>query len=149
MDSETPDIRPHGTPLRRQRQFLAAIWLGVMLQIAGQAIDFHWHATHREFEAPSDQLQAHWLVWLGSLVTLIAAGLAIRALARGSNGGLVLTVAAGVGYVAVSIWHFLEHAAGADPAAPHVLLAVTKVATLAGVIWATVQWRAYDRASSP
>jgi hypothetical protein len=52
-------------------------------------------------------------------------------------------------YVAVSVWHFLEHARGADPAAPHVLLVVTKIGILAGVIWATVQWRAAHRRAGP
>jgi hypothetical protein len=132
-----------------QGGLFAAIWVGVALQVIGQAIDFRWHAAHPEFETASDQLQAHWLLWIGSLVTLIAAGLAARALRGARREGLLLTVWASVGYVAVSVWHFLEHARGADPAAPHVLLVATKVAILVGVIWATVQWRAARRRAVP
>lgn len=129
----------------RGRELFAAIWVGIALQVLGQAIDLRWHATHKIFEAPSDQLRAHWVLWIGTLVTLAAASLAVQVFGRGQNAGLVMTVAAGTGYVAVSIWHFLEHAGSADPGLPHILLAVTKLATLIGVVWATVQWRTSRR----
>lgn len=64
-----------------------------------------------------------------------------RSLRPARNPGLTLVLAASGLYVAVSIWHFLEHASGADPEVAHVVIGVTKVAILAGVVWATVVWR--------
>jgi hypothetical protein len=43
------------------------------LQAAGQLIDLRWPATHPGLERATDQLQAHWLIWLGALLTLAAA----------------------------------------------------------------------------
>ena len=138
-----PNARGRGT------QLFVVIWLGVLLQVIGEVIDFRWHASHEEFETASDELRAHWLLWIGSLVTLGAAWFAFRASRQARREGLLFALAAGVGYVGVSIWHFLEHAGGADPALPHVLLAVTKISMLVGVIWATVQWRAARGIGTP
>lgn len=137
MSAQSVDISSAGD---RAGRLFAAIWAGVALQVIGQAIDFRWHATHKEFETAADQLQAHWLLWIGSLVTLVAVALAARVLRGTRREGLLIALWASVGYVAGSIWHFLEHARGADPAAPHILLLATKVGILTGVIWATVQW---------
>ena len=149
MAAQRVDISPSDGGANRLGRLFAAVWVGVALQVIGQAIDFRWHATHPEFETARDQLQAHWLLWIGSLVTLVAAWLAVRAVRGARREGLLLTVWASLGYVAFSIWHFLEHARGADPDLPHVLLGVAKVGILVGVIWATVQWRRSRQVAGP
>lgn len=125
-----------------------ALWAGVALQLAGQAIDINWHSTHEEFETAPDQLQAHWLLWLGTALTLAAALVAARRTAPKRNPGLDTTLAAGTVYVLVSIWHFVAHASGSDPELAHVLLVVTKLGILGGVLWATLLWRRAERATT-
>jgi hypothetical protein len=118
------------------------IWLGVAVQIGGEIVDLRWHATHDEFEGAGQQVEAHWLIWVGTLVTLAPAAIAAKRLRPGSTAGLLLALAAGAIYVATSVWHFAAHASGVDPEAAHILLGVAKVGILAGVVWATVLWRA-------
>jgi hypothetical protein len=67
--------------------------LGAAVFIAGRIVDAVWHATHEEFETATDQLQAHTVVWVGTLI-LLAAGAA--ALARGtrSTGYTVVLIGA-------------------------------------------------------
>ncbi|HZA76931.1 MAG TPA: hypothetical protein VE623_11140, partial [Acidimicrobiales bacterium] len=65
-----------------------------------------WHATHDEFETGADQLQAHWLVWLGALVILAAA---MRGTLQRPTAGYRIVVAGALGYLAVAVWHFYEH----------------------------------------
>ena len=48
----------------RARTALQLLWATLIVQVAGRLIDARWHATHDEFEGASQQLQAHWLIWL-------------------------------------------------------------------------------------
>jgi hypothetical protein len=123
-----------------KRLFLL-LWLGVAIQLAGEVVDLRWHATHDEFEGAADQVEAHWLIWLGALLTLTAAAAAARSVRLQDNRGVMLTLVAGATYVGVSIWHFAAHASGTDPEVAHVMLGLGKIGILAGVIWATVVWR--------
>jgi hypothetical protein len=119
-------------------RLLAGVWTGIALQLAGQVVDLRWHATHPGFERASDQLQAHWLIWLGVAITLVAAAVGARQVPTSWSGGYRLLLLAGVAYALSSAWHFWEHAQLRDPAAPHVLVAVGKAAILAGAISATI-----------
>ena len=65
------------------RRALQGLWVAVAVQVAGRIVDGLWHASHDEFETTSDQLQAHWLIWVGVLLALVVAYGAVRAL-RGS-----------------------------------------------------------------
>jgi hypothetical protein len=130
------------------RLLLAGVWTGIALQAAGQAIDLRWHATHPGFERATDQLQAHWLIWLGVVVTLAAAAVGASRVPSGWFSGYRLLLLAGVAYAASSAWHFWEHANLRDPAAPHVLVAIGKAAILVGAISATIATRR-RRATSP
>lgn len=115
---------------RAPRQLLAA---GVALFVLGRLIDLWWHATHPEFETASDQVRAHAVVWAGAVVMLWAAALA---LIRGSReGGFVAVAVGGLGYAAVAVWHFIEHANGRDPDLPHLLLLITNLVMFAGAAW--------------
>jgi hypothetical protein len=119
-------------------RLLAGVWTGIALQVAGQVIDLRWHATYPGFERAADQLQAHWLIWLAVLVTLVVAAVGARQVPSGWSSGYRLLLLAAVGYGLSSAWHFWEHANLRDPVAPHVLVALGKAAILAGAVSATV-----------
>jgi hypothetical protein len=124
------------------RPFLIAIWVGVGVQIAGRILDGIWHATNDEFEAASQQLEAHWLLWLGVIITVVAASLAVARVPAGErNWGYSLLLAGGLLYVPVSIWHFIEHANLNDPQVAHYLLALGQGTMIAGAIAALVLTR--------
>jgi hypothetical protein len=129
-------------------RLLAGVWTGIALQAAGQVIDLRWHATHPGFERAADQLQAHWLIWLGVLVTVVVAAVGASRVPSSWYSGYRLLLVAGVAYALSSGWHFWEHAQLRDPAAPHVLVAIGKAAILAGAISATVVSRR-RRVTSP
>jgi hypothetical protein len=114
------------------RWLLAGVWTGIALQVVGQVIDLRWHATHPGFERATDQLQAHWLIWLGALLTLLAAAVGTKRVPSSWFSGYRLLLLAGVGYALSSAWHFWEHANLRDPAAPHVLVAIGKARSWQG-----------------
>jgi hypothetical protein len=51
---------------------------GIAVQLIGRAIDGRWHATHEELETAGDQLQAHAVLWVGVLTTLVVSAIATR-----------------------------------------------------------------------
>jgi hypothetical protein len=122
------------------------LWLlagAALLQLAGRALDGWWHANHDEFEGASQQLEAHWLIWVGVLATLAVCLLAVRRLGSGDRAvrGYQLTLASGLVYAAVAIWHFVEHANRNDPELAHVLLALTQGGMILGIVLAFVLTR--------
>jgi hypothetical protein len=129
-------------------RLLAGVWTGIALQVVGQVIDLRWHATHPGFERATDQLQAHWLIWLGVLITLVAAAVGARQVPTSWSTGYRLLLLAGVVYALSSGWHFWEYYQLRDPVAPHVLVAIGKAAILAGAVSATIVSRR-RRVTSP
>jgi len=123
-----------------ERRLLRLLWAAAVVQVLGRALDLRWHATHDEFEGTAQQLEAHWLLWLGVLATLAVAALGARMGGQASAAaGFRLTLAGCLLYVPTAVWHFVEHANHNDPEAAHVLLGLWQVAMLAGVLMATVQ----------
>jgi hypothetical protein len=114
--------------------------VGVGVLVAGRLIDLAWHAANPEFETAADQVRAHAVVWLGNLIILWAA---VFALVRGVRArGYTVVLAGALGYAAVAVWHFIEHANLRDPDLPHVLLLITNVLILAGAAWVALEaWR--------
>ena len=114
------------------------LWLAFAIQIAGRLLDFWWHATHDEFETGGDQLQAHWLVWIGTVLVL-AVGL--RALRQGVEGqvrnGYLVVVWANALYIPVAVAHFIQHMNLQEVDWAHVGLAVTNIASAIGVLYVT------------
>ncbi len=109
------------------------VWAGFGVFVLGRVVDLVWHATHREFETAGDQVRAHGLVWLGTLIPLLASVRAVRAGLR--EGGFLLLLTAVLLDVFVSIWHFWEHYNHRDPNLPHVLLLVANIGIFAAVGW--------------
>ncbi len=125
-----------------ERRVLRAMWIGVAVQVIGGAVDLHWHATHHEFERASQQVQAHWLAWLGVGIVLVAAASALTRLTAGERRGGYQAVLIGcLLFAAVSVWHFIEHANGADPQVAHVFLYLSYFGIIAAVAWLTLTAR--------
>jgi hypothetical protein len=61
------------------RRLLVGAWTGIAMMLAGRVVDLRWHAANgRRFERAADQVEAHWLIWLGVLVLLIVAVIGAR-----------------------------------------------------------------------
>jgi hypothetical protein len=72
-------------------------------------LDLQWHAGHDEFETASDQLRAHRLAWLGGLVLLVTAALAVR---QGHRGGMLSALLVGTtGSAGAAVCHFYRDGA--------------------------------------
>jgi hypothetical protein len=108
-----------------------AVPLAALVMTAGRVIDLRWHATHSEFETGADQIQAHWLAWLGAffLLTVATMGVANR---RYRSPGFLLLFASAWLYAGVAVWHFWLHQQLRDPALPHALLAVSQLGLYIG-----------------
>jgi hypothetical protein len=119
--------------------YLRALWIGALLFVAGIALDQRWHATHDEFEGTSQQFEAHWLLWIGFLVVLVATVLAfVRLTGAARHPGFAVVLAASVIYLPVTVWHFAAHANEVDPNVAHILLGVGDAAIIAGAAWTLV-----------
>lgn len=117
--------------VERIRRLRLIVVVGVVVLTAGRVLDLRWHATHDEFETGRDQLQAHWPAWLGALLLLCVAAIAMRWRVCRSPGFVVLFASAAL-YAAVAVWHFSLHQQLRDPDLPHVLLAVSQVGLYVG-----------------
>lgn len=123
----------------RATRYLRALWIGALVFVAGIVLDQRWHATHDEFEGTSQQFDAHWLLWIGFLVVLVAVVLAfVRLSPDERHPGFTLVLAASAGYLPVTVWHFVAHANEVDPAVAHVLLGLGDAAIIAGAAWTLV-----------
>jgi hypothetical protein len=110
---------------------LAALWAATGVVVVGRLIDLQWHLTHDDFEGAADQIQAHLVVWIGVLLLLFVAAVAVR---QGTPGlGYRLVLAGAAFYVPIAVWHFVEHANGSDPELAHVLIGIGYAAMLIGV----------------
>jgi hypothetical protein len=132
------------------RRWLLVTAAGVTAFVAGIALDLRWHATHDEFEGASEQLAAHWLLWLGLVVVLVAMLLARQALgAYEWNAGLTVVLVAALAEIAVHAWHFIAHANEVDPELAHTLLTVGNALVVSGAVFAFVLARRRRRPGQP
>jgi hypothetical protein len=111
-----------------------AVLVGALVMTAGRAIDLHWHATHAEFETGADQIQAHWLAWLGAFLLLAPSSIGVTSRRHRSPGFLILFGSAWL-YAAVAVWHFWLHQRFQDPDLPHALLALSQLGLYIGTIF--------------
>lgn len=125
-------------PPRESTPIFAALWAAFVVQIAGRLLDLQWHRTHTEFETGKDQIQAHWLVWLGTLLMLIVAAWALRTGPTPSERrGYLTVVIANALYGGVGVVHFIQHLNHQEVDWAHISLAVTNVAAAVGVLMVT------------
>ena len=146
MDLSAQGEDPYRFWRERMTRLVQAMWVGLGIQLAGDIVDARWHAANDGFEGAADQLQAHWLVWLGVTVAMAAAALAAREMRPAHNGGLDFTLANCTGYAFFAAWHFAAHWGGSDSELAHVALLLTRLAMFGGIVWATLAWRQTSRA---
>lgn len=118
------------------RRLLRPLWGAFVIQLAGRLLDFWWHATHEEFETGMDQLQAHWLVWIGTVLVLVVAARALRTRVQGrARAGYLTIVVANALYVPIAVAHFIQHMNLQEVDWAHIGLAVTNVGSALGVLF--------------
>lgn len=116
--------------------FLRALIIGFVGQVLGRLLDLQWHLTHSEFETATDQLRAHWLIWITTLFVIGVAVVALRGdLPSPQRGGYLLVLIANVGYMLVGVIHLFQHLDHQEVEWAHFSLAVTNVAAVVGVVW--------------
>ena len=103
------------------------------LHVLGRAIDLWWHVTHDEFETATDQITAHWLVWLSVIAMAAVAGAGLRL--GITIRPLLAVLFANLYYAGVATWHFVEHYNHRDPATPHLLLAIGEILIGVTAVW--------------
>jgi hypothetical protein len=120
------------------RSSVQLLWMAFGVQVAGRLLDFWWHATHDEFETGSDQIRAHWLVWIGTILVLIVGVRALRSGVAGSQrtGYLTVVVANGL-YVPIAVAHFIQHLDYQEVDWAHAGLGITNVVAALGVLYVT------------
>lgn len=112
---------------------------GVFVLLVWIARDVQWHATHdtqQQFEDGLTQVEVHWILWVGVIALGVGASWILRAHDPSpSRRAATVSVLAAAVYAAASVWHFAEHAGGADPAAAHIVLYATATAlVVAGIL---------------
>lgn len=118
------------------RPSLRLLWAAFGVQIAGRLLDFWWHASHDEFETGGDQLQAHWLVWIGTVLVLVVGARALVAGVSGpERGGYTAIVLANALYVPIAVAHFVQHMNHHEVDSTHLGLATTNVVGILGVVY--------------
>jgi hypothetical protein len=123
------------------------LWGAFAVQIAGRLLDFWWHATHDEFETGRDQITAHWLVWLGTLLVLAVAVWALRAvLSEPERRGYFVVLWSNALYGVVAVFHFIQHLNHQEVDWAHVSLALTNIGSVIGVLMVT--WVRFRRRST-
>ena len=119
-----------------EKQLPRLLWGAFAIQVAGRLLDFWWHATHEEFETGGDQLQAHWLVWMGTILVLAVGVRALRDGVTGAERGGYLTVVVANGlYVPIAVAHFIQHMDHQEVDWAHAGLSITNVVAALGVLY--------------
>ncbi len=122
-----------------QRRVFPALWGAFSVQIGGRVLDLQWHRTHPEFETAQDQITAHWLVWLGTLLVIAAAAIALRAAGPVGTERIGYRVAlwSNLLYLMLAVVHFVQHLNHQEVDWTHIALAVANVVAAAGVLTVT------------
>lgn len=127
------------------KRLVWTLWAGVLIQLVGRAIDGRWHAMHEHFETAGDQVEAHLILWIGVLVTLLVSALTAKRLPVELRSGWPIVLVGSGLYVVAAAWHFWEHSRGVDPLAPHIALGVVWATLLGGALMVTLWWRRQAR----
>jgi hypothetical protein len=131
-----------GGPATAMPRQLEALWVAILVQVLGRIGDGIWHLNHEDFEGAGNQVEAHFVLWVGMLMTLAAAVWALRTDdAEERRLGYRVTFVGALAYIPVAVWHFIGHANGEDLQVAHVLLAAAQVATIVGALMATMRSR--------
>jgi hypothetical protein len=143
---DTPRQLPEGDMadrIDRDHALFRALMIGFVGQVAGRLLDLQWHLTHSEFETATDQLRAHWLIWITSLFVI---GVSIAALPQTSTRverrGYLVVLLSNVAYMLVGVIHFIQHVNHQEVDWSHLLLAITNAVAVIGVLLVVgARWR--------
>lgn len=125
---------PVDTP--QQDKLFRLLLIGFVGQIAGRLVDLRWHLIHDEFEGAAEQLRAHWLIWLSTIIVIGVAVAAVRSVNQPSQlGGYLAVLVANLAYAVVAVVHFFQHLDHLEVDWAHLLLAITGGAAAVGVLW--------------
>jgi hypothetical protein len=123
------------------KKIFTALWAAFVAQVAGRLLDFQWHRTHSEFETGRDQIQAHWLLWMGTVLVLVVAAGGLRsAPPRAERRGYLTVVTANVLFGAVSVIHYIQHLNRQEVDWAHISLGVTNIGSVVGVLMVTAAY---------
>jgi hypothetical protein len=126
-------------PAEASPKLFPALLIGFGGQVAGRLVDLQWHLTHEEFEGASEQLQAHWLIWLATLFVLAVAAVGLRDVREpGQRAGYLIVLIGNLAYAVVAVIHFFQHLDHLEVDWAHLLLAITSVVAAVGVLWIVV-----------
>ena len=117
---------------------LSMLWGAFVVQVAGRLLDLRWHQTHKEYETGRDQITAHSLVWLGTLLVIAVAAWALRnGPSKAERKGYLVVLWSNLLYVVVAILHFIQHLNHQEVDWAHISLALTNVGSVVGVLMVT------------
>ena len=117
---------------------LAMLWGAFVVQVAGRLLDLRWHQTHQDFETGRDQITAHWLVWLGTLLLIGVVTWALRnGPSKAERKGYLVALWSNLLYVVVAILHFIQHLNHQEVDWAHISLALTNIGSVVGVVMVT------------
>ena len=127
----------------RGKRLIEMLWVGVLLQVAGQLFDLAWHARNEGFESAEAQIPVHGPFVAGLVVTFVVGAVAIARRSGSPERIPHLAVAwASAATIAAAVWHGFEHARGGEhPELAGALMFVLWVVLLAAVVAATLMWR--------
>ena len=81
-------------------------------------------------------MQAHWLVWLGTIPVLVVAGRALLGNVEGPiRVGYLSVAAANAAYVPIAVAHFLQHLDHREVDWAHAGLGITNLVGAIGVLY--------------
>jgi len=134
-----------------EKDLVIALWAAFVVQIVGRLLDLQWHRTHDEFETGTDQLEAHWLVWLGTVFVIAVTITALRIVEHGQQKrGYATALLANALYAVAALIHFVQHMNHSEVDWTHVSLAVTNLGAVVGVVWVTAAFlRNHNRTAVP
>jgi len=123
------------------RKSVLVLWAAFAIQVLGRLLDLRWHQTHSEFETAADQVQAHWLGWLGTVLVLAATMTAlIRARSGPARPGYLTVLVSNGLYAVTAVVHFVQHANRSEVDLTHAMLGVTNIAAVVGVLMVTIAY---------
>ena len=121
------------------KRIFTLLWAAFVVQVAGRLFDFRWHVTHDGFETAGDQVQAHWLMWLGTLFILVVAVVALRSTpSDGERRGYQVVLWSNVLLSVISVIHYLQHLDHQEVDWAHLALAITNIGSVVGVVMVTM-----------
>jgi hypothetical protein len=130
----------------RPKRLLLGLWIALGIQLLGQIVDVKWHAAHgSHFRSASEQVQAHWVTWLGIAVMLVVSTAAVRSGHAKANRGFTVALVAAAFLALAQAWNFWEHAHGRPAVPAHVIMVGSRLGIMVAAGLATHEVLGWDK----